>query len=173
MTSIVKATGEDVDLLSGIATVSFLESHGHSAPPEDINKYVYDKFSIQALREELLDAKNIYHIIYFNGQPVGYSKIIFDQPFINDGSLRITKLDRLYLLEKFQQLKLGSLLFAFIVKLARENGQSGILLFVWKQNEKAVNFYKKHGFTIIGTYDFKISATHSNPNHQMFLLLPI
>ncbi len=42
-------------------------------------------------------------------------------------------------------------------------------LFVWKENQRAVNFYDKAGFKIIGNYEFKLSKTHSNPNYQMFL----
>jgi len=42
-------------------------------------------------------------------------------------------------------------------------------LFVWTENHKAINFYKKAGFKIVGQHDFQISATHSNPNHQMLL----
>ena len=78
----------------------------------------------------------------------------------------ITKLERIYLLKEFY---LGAELFEYNVRLAKENNQKGMWLFVWVENERAVNFYKKNGFVIIGSHDFKISETHSNPNHQMFL----
>jgi ribosomal protein S18 acetylase RimI-like enzyme len=42
-------------------------------------------------------------------------------------------------------------------------------LFVWKENQRAIHFYKKAGFHIIGSYDFRLTETHSNPNHQMLL----
>lgn len=39
-----------------------------------------------------------------------------------------------------------------------------------EKNHRAVNFYLKTGFQITGSYDFKLSDTHSNPNHRMLLL---
>ena len=32
-----------------------------------------------------------------------------------------------------------------------------------------IRFYEKKGFIITGSYDFPITATHTNPNHRMFL----
>ncbi|MBL7742445.1 MAG: GNAT family N-acetyltransferase [Chitinophagaceae bacterium] len=169
MTSIVKAGEKDASLLSEIATLTFIESHGHSAQPEDINAYITEKYNGDAFEKELNDAKNIYHIIYHDQRPAGYSKIIFDSPFTGSPIETITKLERIYLLKEFYDLKLGSQLFQFNTDLSKRNNQLGIWLYVWKENTRAVDFYKRKGFLITGSHDFRISETHSNPNHQMFL----
>jgi diamine N-acetyltransferase len=169
MTSIVKAREEDAQLLSEIATITFIESHGSCAKAEDINNYVAENYSTNAFKKELSDEKNIYYFIYHDKQPAGYSKIILNTPYTGSELKNITKLERLYLLKEFYNLKSGLELFQFNIALSKRNGQMGMWLFVWKENQRAVNFYKKAGFVIIGSYDFKISATHSNPNHQMFL----
>jgi diamine N-acetyltransferase len=169
MTSITKATEKDAPLLSQIATTTFIESHGHSAKPEDINAYITKTYSIVALMQELNEPKNIYHIIYQNEKPAGYAKIIFNLPHAGSPLQNITKLERLYVLQEFYNSKLGAALFQFNLELAKTNQQAGIWLYVWKENPRAINFYTKAGFTIIGSHDFKISATHTNPNHQMLL----
>ena len=169
MISIVKAGQKDFQLLSEIAEVSFIESHGRSANPEDIKMYILKKYDENIFKEELSDTKNIYHIIYYNNNPAGYSKITFDTPYAESKIKNITRLDRIYLLKEYYNLQLGSALFQYNKDLAKNNNQIGMWLYVWKENQRAVNFYKKHGFVIIGSYDFKISETHSNPNHQMFL----
>lgn len=169
MTSIVKASENDFQLLSEIAILTFIESHGSSAGTEDINNYVTMHYSNHAFEKELSDTKNIYYIIYYDMQPIGYSKIIFNTPYAGSQIKNITKLERLYLRKEFYNLKLGLELFQFNADLSKRNNQTGIWLFVWKENHKAINFYKKNGFFIIGSHDFKISETHSNPNHQMFL----
>lgn len=169
MTSIVKAKEKDSQILSDIAKLTFIESHGNSAKTEDINVYVTEQYNTDAFKEELSETKNIYHIIYQDKRPVGYSKIIFNTPFTNSPIKNITKLERLYLLKEFYGLKIGRELFQFNIDLSKKNNQAGIWLFVWKENHRVVNFYKKNSFIIIGSHDFKISETHSNPNHQMFL----
>ena len=81
----------------------------------------------------------------------------------------ITKLDRLYLLKEYYGKKLGAKLVDLIIELSKQNHQNGIWLAVWKENQKALNFYLKAGFKIVGEFNFKISETHSNPNHIMYL----
>jgi len=169
MTSIVKAGKNDSYLLSKIATLTFIESHGKSASQQDIDNYITEKYSPILLKEELTDPKNIYHIIYHDNIPAGYSKIIFDLPYPGSDIQNITKLERIYLLKEFYNLKLGGQLFQFNLALAKQNKQAGMWLYVWEENVRAINFYQKNGFKIIGSKDFKISETHSNPNHQMFL----
>ncbi|MBP6025566.1 GNAT family N-acetyltransferase [Ferruginibacter sp.] len=169
MIAIFKATENDFKLLADIGRQTFLESHGESANKTDIDAYVNDKYSYPVVKEELADTNNIYHIAYFNNQPAGYSKIILNTPHPNIEQQNITKLERLYLLKEFYKQKAGLELFNFNVAIATTNKQAGIWLFVWKENERAINFYLKNGFEIIGSHNFKISATHSNPNHQMFL----
>ncbi len=169
MTSIVKAKADDYQLLADIGKQSFIESHGRSASAEDINVYVSETYQEDIVRAELNDPKNIYHIMYHDEQPAGYSKIIFNVPHHNIESLNVTKLDRIYLLEKFHGLRSGFELLNFNVELSKKNDQSGMWLFVWKENHRAVRFYEKAGYKVIGSYDFKITETHSNPNHQMLL----
>jgi ribosomal protein S18 acetylase RimI-like enzyme len=169
MTAIYKVTKNEISLLSTLATQTIIESHGHSAPAEDMNAYIAEKYTEAVFKDELSNPKNIYYFIYHNGELAGFSKIVFDCPY--EGSLQnVTKLDRIYILKKFYDQKLGQQLFQFNVDLAKENKQAGMWLYVWKENPRAVRFYEKNGFKVIGSHDFQVSPRHSNPNHQMLLL---
>jgi len=169
MISISKAITADHQLLARLGEQTFRESHGHSAPQKDIDNYASEKFSDDAMLKELSDPENNYHIIYYNNEPAGFSKIILNAAHPLIKMTNVTKLERLYLLERFHRSKLGSTLFEFNVSYSRSNGQSGMWLYVWKENAKAIQFYLKHNFKVIGSYDFRLSPTHTNPNHQMFL----
>lgn len=169
MISIVKANETDAPLLAQIGTQSFIESHGHSATMVVINEYVSEKFNLPVMQQELSVAENSYHIIYYNDQPAGYSKIIFNAVHPNISLPHVTKLERLYLLEDFYQLKLGAELLQFNIDLSKANHQAGMWLFVWTENNRALRFYKKMGFRAIGNFDFKLTDAHANPNYQMLL----
>ncbi|TYB73184.1 GNAT family N-acetyltransferase [Bizionia myxarmorum] len=169
MIKIIKADTNHAELLSGIARQSFIESHAISASETDISNYINSKLTIAAFETELKDVNNHFHILYFNEKPTGYSKIIFNFAQDNLPFKNVTKLERIYVLEEFHHLKLGLHLFTFNLELSKNNQQSGMWLYVWTENQKAINFYKKAGFEVVGRYDFKISETHSNPNHQMLL----
>ncbi len=169
MITINKADLKDSKVLVELARQTFVESHGRSALKSEIDSYVNEKYSFDVFNSELADKNNIYHLIYFNEIPVGFSKIVLNAASEKIRTQNITKLDRIYILEKYYNQKLGLKLFEFIVKFSKENNQAGMWLFVWTENERAIRFYQKNKFEIVGSYDFKISATHSNPNHQMYL----
>ena len=169
MIVIVKAKVEDSKLLADIGRITFVESHGSSASMEDIDEYVNIKYNYEILKEELSDLNNIYHIIYHDKKPAGYSKIILNVPHSSIPFENVTKLERLYLLKEFYSLKLGLEIFHFNMNLSKINNQVGMWLYVWKENDRAIRFYEQLGFLVIGSYDFKLTETHSNPNFQMYL----
>ena len=113
--------------------------------------------------------QNIFHIIYHNYQPAGYSKIIYRQPLEHIPQKNITKMERLYLLKEYYSLKLGQQLLEFNIDLSRQQGEAGMWLYVWKENERAMRFYTRAGFHIIGDGWFRLTDEHANPNWQMLL----
>jgi diamine N-acetyltransferase len=169
MIKISRASDEHLPILTSIGSKTLHESHGRSAPAHIMNAYVDEKFSEAALKEELDDPNNIFHIIYYNNIPTGYSKIIYNIPIDPVPFSNITKMERLYLLEEFHGLKLGHELMEFNVNLSKQNNQAGMWLYVWKENHRALRFYEKAGFTIVGDGWFRLTEEHSNPNWQMYL----
>lgn len=169
VTKIIQAFATDAEILSTLGRHTFIESHGHSAAKEDIDTYINTAYSLEACQQELTDTNNVYYFIYYNNQPAGFSKVILNCPAPGVMGTNITKLERIYVLKEFYNLKLGLALLNFNIELSKSNQQAGMWLYTWIENERAVNFYKKAGFVIIGSYDFRISATHTNPNHRMYL----
>jgi ribosomal protein S18 acetylase RimI-like enzyme len=166
---ITKATSKDAKQLALVAKEAFLTAHGHSASKEDIANYVGANFSEENFTEELSDSDNQYYIIYYKETIAGYSKITLNTPNKEISSQNAMYMSRLYLLKEFYGLNLGKELFDFNIALSKKYKQQGIWLAVWVENERAINFYSKRGFSIVGKSDFKISETHTNPNHIMYL----
>ena len=171
MISIIKATEKDYTSIATIGKISVAEAHRDSCSAEDMDEFVEKNYNNDAVKEELKDSKNIYHIVDYNGNVAGFSKIILNAEHPNINQKNITKLDRIYLLKEFYNLKLGLELLNFNIELCKNHNQSGIWLFTWIGNKRAINFYLKTGFTIIGSHKFKVTETRYNENHQMFLNL--
>ncbi|QXP54009.1 GNAT family N-acetyltransferase [Cellulophaga sp. HaHa_2_1] len=167
--NITKATTEDSRLLSEIGKEAFLQTHGRSAPEKDIAAFTAKYYTETAFFDELNNPNNIYYLIYSNDDLAGYSKIAFNQTHPNISEKNITKLDRIYLLQEFHGQNLGTALFNHNVALSKKENQLGLWLYVWTENEKALRFYKKSGFKIVGSHDYQISETRTNPNHVLFL----
>lgn len=169
MIRIINATLSDSKLITELGKKTFLEAHGHSASANDIKTYVNTSFTEKVFENQFNDSNTIFKLLYYNDLPVGYSKIIFDVENSNIAIKKITKLERLYLLGSYHNLKLGFELFNHNLNISKNKNQLGFWLNVWTENHKAIHFYKKLGFEIVGNYQFQISATRSNPNYQMFL----
>ena len=167
--TICQAAEADCELISDLGRITVEEAHRDSCSAGDMSDYLARNYNYDAIRSELLDRRNIYHIIYADSQPAGFSKIVLNaaHPDIPEGS--VTKLDRIYLLKEFYDMKLGLALLQFNIQFSKEHNQSGMWLFTWIGNTRAVSFYQKAGFTVIGTHDFQVSETHYNPNHHMLL----
>ena len=159
----------DYQLLADVGRKTLLESHGSSAEKSVMESYVNNNFSADECKTELSDPENIFHAIYRQGQPAGYSKIIYDAEHPEISISNVTKLERLYLLKEYYSLKLGWELFQFNVDLSKKNRQAGMWLTVWTGNNRAINFYTNNGFKVIGEGSFKLTDTHNNPTFEMFL----
>lgn len=169
MVSIVRLTPSDVTMLAAIGGTTLIESHGNSAPAAIMQEYVKKNFSKEACIAELNEESNIFYAVFFNNQPAGYSKIVFDCPHPATHLQPVTKMERLYLLKEFYDLKLGQALMQHASDLSIAQGEKGMWLNVWKKNERAIRFYQKQGFEIVGESEFVLSETHSNPNWVMLL----
>lgn len=168
MITIRKATIEDVDILSSLSKEAFLPAHGHSAPKKDISSYIQANFSVDNFKKEIKNSAFEYYLIYHTSNIAGFSKVIFNYPTHHIAAAKVTKMERLYLLKEFYGLGIGLQLMNFNSTLAQKNKQSGIWLEVWIENFRAINFYKKVGFKIVGEANFTVSKTHSNPNYIMY-----
>ena len=169
MTEIIKGNTAHCKLLTQIGIETFMEPHGKSASKADVDAYINNTFNEKVFYTELSNPENIYHLIYHENKIAGYSKIILNTPNINITDQNVTKLERLYLLKAYYGKNLAQELFNFNIQLSKKNNQKGVWLTVWIENHRAINFYKKIGFKIVGNSDFVVSDTHTNPQHVMYL----
>lgn len=160
-------SSSEVESLAELSQKTFVESHGHSASPADIQNYIDKHFSIRTLSEALENPRIYFSKIYVDNQLAGYSKLILDEQHPLTDLSPVAKFERLYLLKDFYGLGLGEMLLVHNSELAKKQHQKALWLFVWTENEKGLKFYKKSHFKIIGEHDFKISDQHSNPNYVM------
>ncbi|WP_430412609.1 N-acetyltransferase family protein [Kordia sp.] len=169
MITIRKATIHDVERIIAIGKKTFLETYSENTPKEAVANFIKKTFNKATLIAEFADVSIIYHLLYVSDKLVGYSKIVLNVSNDHIERQRITKLDRFYVLQEFHGQRLGKELFDFIVNFTQTQQQQGMWLYVLIENKRAVHFYTKNNFKIVGYHDFVISETRTNPNHVLFL----
>ena len=168
---IEKAKQSDAKIIAEIGRQTFFESHSHCCEPKDFEIYLNESFSLSRVQSELGDPRNIFHLIYVDNDLAGYSKFIPNFKNATYNRDNVAKLERIYVLEKFFDKRIGSRLFKFLLNEAKEHHQVGMMLQVWVENHRAIEFYKRMGFKVVGETTFRLSPTRANPNHLMFLEL--
>ncbi|MDC8756117.1 GNAT family N-acetyltransferase [Janthinobacterium fluminis] len=93
------------------------------------------------------------------GAPVGYlvlspANLPVEAPRAGDLEIK-----RIYLLHRFQGLRVGRRLMDAALQQARQAGASRVLLGVYAENHDALAFYRRSGFVQVGTRTFRVGAT--------------
>ena len=166
---IIKAGIEYAQVLSKIGAETFIDAHRESAPAREIDIYVKKTYDISAIRKELSDPANIYHIIKHEDKIAGFSKMILNRNQPGATVQNISKMDQIYLLNSFQGLRLGAQLLQYNIDLSKSSNQDGMWLVVWIRNDKAITFYKKFGFNVISEADYHLTDSHTNRSNIMLL----
>ena len=151
------ATKDDVSYISILGRKTFTETFGHLfRDPSDLDTYLENTFSVAKITSSLDKKVNIFWIAFANGIPVGYAKLKLDSntPFITQKS--ICQLQKIYVLKEYLSLKIGKELQIALLNKAKSLGYAYIWLSVLNTNERAIQFYKKNKFTLIGSHNFSI-----------------
>lgn len=170
MEILIRAANEnDVKAIVDIGRIAVKEAHQNSCSEADMQQYIDANYNDAAILNELQEPANLYQLLFCDDKPAGFSKIVLNATHPNIEEVPATKLDRIYLLPNYFDLKLGYKLLSHVIELSKAKGQNCMWLFTWIGNERAISFYRKVGFEVIGEHSFKVTDTHYNPNHHMLL----
>ena len=156
--TIRRATADDAAALAAIGTASFRDAYGGTAPVEDVESHLETHFGIGAVQREL-QAASLYLLACLDGEPAAFAKLRDGPPSLDLPVRRALELQQVYVLPAHQRAGLGGRLIEAAAGHAREAGADGLWLSVWEDAPWAVNAYRKHGFDVAGTVDFRLGNT--------------
>lgn len=159
--AIERASLEHADNLAHLASALFEQTFGPANTPEDMAAYVADAFSPSQQRRELADARNRIWLARdaVTGSLVGYAHVRLDAaPRAAAADTRSAEIARLYADRDWHGRGLGGALMHMCIETAREHGARLLWLGVWEHNQRAIAFYEKHGFRVIGEQPFVLGT---------------
>ncbi len=159
--SLRRATVEDAAMMAVVGTATFLEAYTWALPGADIVDFCTQNHTAEAYARYL--AKPDTRItLAVTGQdaPVGYAMIC--APDLEGFELREgdTELKRIYLFSRFRPGGNGQRLMDAALADAREMGCRRMLLGTNAGNARAIAFYRRNGFTEVGTRTFVVGVQH-------------
>ncbi|MFD0793827.1 GNAT family N-acetyltransferase [Mucilaginibacter litoreus] len=107
-----------------------------------------------AKQSELSNPNSEFHFAIIDNQPVAYLKLNFGDAQTELQDTNALEIERIYVLQQHQGLKIGKQLLEFAIQKAADNGLLYLWLGVWEHNLKAQKFYKYHGFEVFDSHQF-------------------
>jgi len=93
-----------------------------------------------------------------NGHLIGCVVIAFDEECPIPDTGHNPEIAVLYVLERFTGMGIGNILLEKSLQLINESGFKAAWLTVYHKNDRAIKFYKNHGFTYIGQAFFEMQG---------------
>jgi diamine N-acetyltransferase len=144
----------DIDLLCKIGEKTFIETYGQQNTPEDLKKYLKEKFNEKQISDEIQTPKTIFLLVELGNEMIGYAKMRVNLEENSDE--KSLEIERIYISKQYHGQKYGAMLMQKCIDVALENNYESIWLGVWEHNPKAINFYQKWGFEIFGEHIFQL-----------------
>lgn len=154
-----RARPDDAGALSQIGAATFLESYTEIIDGPDMVAHCARQHSADVYGKYLTDpACSVWLAEYAaTGAPVGYAvNCPPDLPVaIQSGDV---ELKRIYCFSRFHGAGIGQSLMLAAIADACARRAPRLLLGTYQDNHRAIAFYKRHGFTLIGTRQFQVGS---------------
>jgi GNAT superfamily N-acetyltransferase len=148
------ARHDDIERLVELASTTFRDTYRLIDDPDDIEDYVKTSFTPSVFASILDDPTSTLLVVDAGGRLLGYSQVQRSAaPPCVTGPTPI-ELARLYLREEALGKGLGAALIRAAHAEARRHGCHTLWLGVYDRNERAREFYRRFGFTDVGTKEF-------------------
>jgi len=151
-----RATVDDAETLSALATRTFVDTFGHLYPHSDLEPFLAKTYSAQAQRALLSEPNLAIWLLEQGTTPVGYAlagpcTLPHADVAAGDGELK-----RLYVIKPLQSRGLGVHLMRTVMDWLLQGGPRTLWLGVWSDNLGAQRFYARYGFAKAGEYLYPV-----------------
>ena len=157
-TTIRRATPVDAALLASLGAQAFRDTFAADNTPEDMAAYLADAFGEDIQRAELMDARNSVYFAERGDDVVGYAMLRDGEAPSEIASEKAIEIARLYAFAPWIGGGVGAALMRHCLDEATARGRRTVWLGVWERNARAIGFYRRWGFTDVGSHDFQLGS---------------
>lgn len=167
--AIRRAGPGDAALLAALAERTFRDAFGDANRREDLELHVRTHYTAARIGEELAEPGAVTLLAEVHRVAVGYAQLrSFEPPFpLGAGGLM---LHRFYLEQTWIGKGIATSLMDVVRGEARARGANFLWLTVWEANPRAIAFYRKCGFSQVGTTTFTVGT---DPQQDWVMRSPV
>lgn len=148
------ATVQDASLIADISRSTFYDTFAHQNTPENMQKFMNEQFTHEALMKEVAEPSSIFIIAEAGEAVLGYARLRESVAPPALGELPSIEIARIYALQSAIGKGVGNALMKRCIEIAYEMGKRIVWLGVWEKNPRAIRFYEKWGFHKFDEHEF-------------------
>ena len=154
MITIRYATTNDAELIAHMSRQTFYDSFADQNTKEDMDKFMNEKFTKEALMNEVGAERNIFLLAFEADEPVGYARMRENNNPPALGNEQAIEIARIYAVQSSIGKGVGSALMQKCIDTATQRNFGTVWLGVWEHNKRAIDFYTRWGFQKFAEHDF-------------------
>jgi ribosomal protein S18 acetylase RimI-like enzyme len=164
--TIRRATPADAEPLAELALRSFTEAFAAQNDPDDVAAYTARVYGPAQQAAEIANPGIITLIGEVEGRMAAYAQVRrgTTAPGVDDPGA--VELMRFYVDAPWHGRGVAGRMMDAVLRAAREQGAGTVWLAVWEHNPRAMAFYLKRGFRVVGAHDFWLGSDRQN-DHVM------
>lgn len=136
------------------------EGYGIDYPPGDLIKHEEESYSITTITDQLTNRENRTWVVECeDGGLIGYAQVGPCKLPHSDVPEGAAEIYQIYIRRGAQGTGVGRKLFNSALAYLAVERPGAVWLGVWSGNTKAIAFYEKAGFSLVGTCDFKVGES--------------
>ena len=148
------ADPNDAELIADLSRQTFYENYAIHNTKEDMDKFMNEQFTKEALVKEVTTSGNIFLLAYIENVVKGYMRMRESKKPTELDNVNAIEIARIYACTNDIGKGVGSALMQKGIEVAKENRKQIIWLAVWPNNQRAIEFYIKWGFEKFAEQDF-------------------
>lgn len=165
-----QATAADLAAFAEFSRRTFVATYGPLQTPDRMARHVADRFSDQRLREELADPARTVLVLLRGDAWAGYGMLRSGGSSPHVAAARPVEIERFYVGQEWHGQGIAAPLMAAALDRAKLAGHGAAWLSVWERNPRAVRFYEKQGFRIVGRLVYVFDGVPED-DHLMAIVL--
>jgi diamine N-acetyltransferase len=153
------ATAADAPQVAALLRYVFTWAYGSVIPVDQLHVFLEEQFTAAQIDGDSQRPGAFIWLAEVAGTLAGVIRLEPNQPHGFADFPQAIELTKCYVLPEYHGTRVATALVHTALRLARETQWPAIWLCVWQENLRAVAFYQKHGFRIVGKLEVWVGTT--------------
>lgn len=164
------ATINDAEALAQLAERTFRDTFTDANNFTDMELYCAKTFAMEIQRQEILDPNCETILAEIETQPVAFAQVKRYAPKECVAAKGPSELYRLYVSKEWHGQGVAQEVMVQVFSTAAHAGANHIWLGVWEDNPRAIAFYRKYGFNVVGEHIFQFG---NDPQRDLIMMAEV